>query len=438
MPSLRQRATGDRATGDRATGDRATGHRFAGYELQEFLGDGDQGAIYRARDARLGRQVALRVIAPQLTRDPVTRERLNREATALASVDHPNVAPIYDAGEVDGQLYVVTRWVDGLNLKELIARDGRLPPRRAVRIVSQVAGALQAAHNLGIVHRSVKPSSVLVTAEDHAYLTDFGLARHSGDPTGLTVEKHLLGDFDYVAPEYIQGNRVDERVDIYGLGCILYEALTGEVPYPRAGPAAKMYAHASAAPPSARERVPEVSEALDEVVRRAMAKRPEDRQSSVGEFAVEAAGAIDASAPPWARRGPHPAPAGSKLPQIPGRDLPRDPDRGLEDRGLDDGAVRSGAGAARERDGGAAPAGAAAGVDGAAAGVDGAAAGVDGAAAGVDGAAAGVDGAVSHDGFYEPVYYLRPRRSLRRGLLWGLAALVFLAAPIALLIALLS
>jgi serine/threonine protein kinase len=421
MISLRQSSPGSGAT-DR---------RFAGYELQEFLGEGDQGAIYRARDARLGRQVALRVVAPQLTRDPVTRERLNRETSALASVDHPNVAPIYDAGEVDGQLYVVTRWVEGLNLKELIARDGRLPPRRAVRIVSQVAGALQAAHELGIVHRSVKPSSVLVTAEDHAYLTDFGLARHSNDPTGLTVEKQLLGDFDYVAPEYIQGSRVDERVDIYGLGAVLYEALTGEVPYPRAGPAAKMYAHASAPAPSARERVPEVPEALDELVRRAMAKRPEDRPSSVGEFAVEAAGAIDASAPPWARRGPRRAPAASGLPQIPGRGLPPDPDRGLEDRergwedrergwedrerglkerGLDGGAARSGLGPARERDGG---------------------------ALGVDGAS-GSDGAVSHDGFYEPVYYLRPRRSLTRGLLWGLAALVFLAAPIALLIALLS
>jgi serine/threonine protein kinase len=388
MPALRHRPRRQRP--------HATGQLFAGYELQESLGEGGQGAIYRARDARLGRQVALRIVAPELTRDAVTRERLNREATALASVDHPNVAPIYDAGEVDGQLYVVTRWVDGFNLKELIARDGRLPPRRAVRIVNQVAGALQAAHDLGIVHRSVKPSSVLVTAEDHAYLTDFGLARRAGDPTGLTVEQHLLGDFDYVAPEYIEGSRVDERVDIYGLGCVLYEALTGEVPYPRAGPAAKMYAHVSAAPPSARELAPEVSEALDQVVRRAMAKRPEDRQSSVGEFAVEAAGAIEASAPPWARRTPQTAAQAREL-----RDgAPQARDGAPQAR---DGAARAGDDAPQARDG-----------------------------------AAPADGAAVHDGFYEPVYYLRPRRSFPRALLWGLAALVFLAAPIALLIALLS
>ena len=259
------------------------------------------GVIFKARDPRLQRDVALRIVGSQVAGDAVTRARLNRESTVLASVDHPNVVPIYDAGEWDGRLFIASRWVNGTSLSELVREQGPLDPRRAVRIVNQVASALEAAHALGIMHRNVKPSSVLVTNTDHAYLTDFGLARRASDLTGLTMQHSLAESFDYLAPEYLEGDPVDARVDIYGLGCVLYEALTGEVPYPEPTPAAKMYAHRSADPPSPRARRPDLSPALDAVVRRAMAKDPSQRHQTPGEFAIEAAGAVQMSAPPWVR-----------------------------------------------------------------------------------------------------------------------------------------
>jgi serine/threonine protein kinase len=230
--------------------------------------------------------------------------RLNRESTALASVDHANVVPIYEAGEFDGRLFIASRWVNGTSLSALVQEQGPLEPRRAVRIVNQVASALHATHVLGIMHRNVKPSSVLVTEGDHAYLTDFGVARRASDLTGLTMQEHLVGSFDYLAPEYLEGDPVDARVDIYGLGCVLYEALTGEVPYPEPTSAAKMYAHRSADPPSVQARRPDVPPALDAVVRRALSKDPSERHQSPGEFGTEAAGAVELSAPPWVTGAP--------------------------------------------------------------------------------------------------------------------------------------
>ena len=278
--------------------------RFDGFELEELVDHGQISVIYKARDLRLDRQVALRIIGPELAGDPVTRARLNRAASALASVDHPNVVPIYGTGEADGKLYMATRWIDGIDLSSLVREDGPLEPTRAVRLVNQVASALQAAHAVGIMHRNVRPSRVLITATDHVYLTDFALARREGDLTGLTMQEHLLDSYDYLAPEYLAGDDVDARVDIYGLGCVLYEALTGEVPYPAATPAAKMYAQRSAEPPSAHARRSEVPEALDAVVSRAMAKDPSARYQSPGEFALAAAGAIGLSGPLWATREP--------------------------------------------------------------------------------------------------------------------------------------
>ncbi|MFL5859260.1 MAG: serine/threonine-protein kinase [Solirubrobacteraceae bacterium] len=405
----------------------ATGQRFAGYELEEFIGDGGNGAIYRARDLRLQRPVALRIVAPDIARDAAARERLNRASTAVALVDHPNVAPIYETGEVDSQIFIASRWIDGVSLKSLVREQGALDPRRAVRIVNQVASALQAAHGLGIIHRNVKPSSVLVTPVDHAYLTEFGLARRQSDLTGLTVANQLLDTFDYVAPEYIEGLDVDYRADIYGLGCLLYEALTGEVPYPRAQPAAKLYAHVSSEPPSARAVRPEVSDQLDAVVRRAMAKRPEDRQQSAGEFAVDAAGGLSMSAPPWAIAAapgvvipppshPAPAPAPPAPPSGPGGPAPR---------GTAPAPVASGASAPdgdARRDGKAAhllladPAKASDGDD----------------------RAVQLRREPARDGYYDAVFYTRPRRSVGRVAIWAIAVLIFLAAPIALLIALIS
>jgi serine/threonine protein kinase len=279
-----------------------SGQRFAGYELQERLGESGMGVLYKARDVTLQRSVALRIIPPELSGDALTRARLNRESTLLASLNHPNVAPIFEAGVYEGSMFIATQWVEGVNLNTLVRQEGPLQPRRAGRLANQIASALQAAHEHGVMHRDVKPSNVQVTATDHAYLTNFGVARRTTDISGLTRQDQLLETFDCVAPEYIQGTEVDRRVDIYGLGCVLYQALTGEVPYPRPGPAAKMYAHLSADPPSARARNPEVPEQLDAVVKRALAKDPAERQQTPAEFALETTGALEMSAPPWTRR----------------------------------------------------------------------------------------------------------------------------------------
>ncbi|HET9719217.1 MAG TPA: serine/threonine-protein kinase [Solirubrobacteraceae bacterium] len=278
------------------------GQRFGNYELLERLGDGGMGVIYRAVETSLGRQVALRLIPPQAAPDGTTRARLNREVTLLAGLDHPNVVPVYEVGERDGMLFVATRWIDGRTLEEVVSSEGPLDLRRAVRIVNQVASALQAAHDGGILHRAIRPSNVLLTATDFVYLTDFGLARRQGDMTGLTVQQQLLDRYDFVAPEYVAGQTVDERADIYGLGGVLYFVLTGQVPYPEANPSAKLYAHTSAPAPVPSRLRPDVPHELDAVVQRAMAKSPDERQRSAAEFAFEASGAVGLSSPPWTAR----------------------------------------------------------------------------------------------------------------------------------------
>jgi serine/threonine protein kinase len=298
------------------------GQHFAGYRLDELVNESGIGDLYKAFDERLQRAVALRIVAPDLARDPVTRARLNRASTALAGVDHPNVIPIYEAGEYGGRLFIAVRWVDGSSLRQLVRTEGPLELQRAVRIVNQVASALQAIHDVGIVHRNVAPSSVLVTPIDHVYLIGFGYARRADAEPGLTLPHQLPEAVDYLAPEYIAGEAVDARLDIYGLGSVLYETLTGEVPYPAAGVAARSYAHLVANPPSARSRRPEVPEALDAVIRRAVSRDPRERQQSAGEFAIEAAGAIGMPAPSWATRTP---------PDDDGRPPPREGDHDYDD-----------------------------------------------------------------------------------------------------------
>jgi serine/threonine protein kinase len=270
------------------------------YRLEELVGSGVTGVMFRGRDTRLGRTVALRIVDPELASDPIVRTRLNRESTMLAQLDHPNVVPLYEAAEIDKRLCLSSRWVDGRSLARVIRSNGPLEVRRAVRIIGQVAAALQAAHNLDVIHRDVKPSNVLVTRGDHAYLTDFCLARRSTDTAGLTAPNELLASVDYVAPEAISGGTLDHRVDIYGLGLVLYEALTGEVPFPRDVDAAKVYAHLSVAPPSIHARRPEVPIALDAVVQRALAKEPGGRQQSAAAFALEAFDAVNLTGPVFA------------------------------------------------------------------------------------------------------------------------------------------
>ena len=259
----------------------APGSTFAGYEVESVVGAGGIGILYRARQLRLDRPVALKLVEPEVARDPVIRERLRREARAVASLDHPNVVPLYAAGEEDGTVYIVTRWVEGTELGALIHGEGPLEPARAARTAAQIASALEMAHEKGLVHRDVKPSNVILTAEGHVYLTDFGLAKRADTAAGLTAAHQMLGTVDYVAPEQIEGSEPDARADVYSLGCVLFEMLVGEAPFAdQKGGMAKMWAQVNAEPPSVRERRPVVPHALEDVIRRAMAKAPEARPTA--------------------------------------------------------------------------------------------------------------------------------------------------------------
>ena len=209
--------------------------------------------LYRARQLRLDRPVALKLVEPEVAGDPVVRERLRREARTVAALDHPNVVPLYEAGEEDGTVFIATRWVDGTELGALIRRDGPLEPGRAARIAAQIASALEVAHEKGLIHRDVKPSNVIVTSEDHVYLTDFGLTKRAESASGLTAAGQMLGTIDYVAPEQIEGDEANARGDVYGLACVLFEMLTGAAPFAgESGGMAKMWAHLNAEPPSVR------------------------------------------------------------------------------------------------------------------------------------------------------------------------------------------
>lgn len=259
----------------------APGSNFAGYEVESVVGAGGIGILYRARQVRLDRPVALKLVESDVARDPVIRERLRREARMVAALDHPNVVPLYAAGDEDGTVYIVTRWVEGTELGALIQRDGPLEPSRAARTAAQIAAALEVAHEQGLIHRDIKPSNVILTSEDHVYLTDFGLAKRAGTAVGLTRVDQMLGTVDYVAPEGIEGSEPDARGDIYSLGCVLFEMLTGQAPFAgQGGGMAKMWAQVNAEVPSLRERRPEVPAALEDVMRRAMSKAPEDRPTA--------------------------------------------------------------------------------------------------------------------------------------------------------------
>jgi DNA-binding beta-propeller fold protein YncE len=264
----------------------AEGSVVAGFRIEGVVGQGGMGVVYRAVQVSLDRPVALKLITPVLAADPGFRERFERESRLTASLDHPNVVPVYAAGEHAGALYIAMRFVDGTDLRALIKAEGRLEPERGARIVAHVASALDAAHEQGLVHRDVKPANVLIShrgGADHVYLTDFGLTKRSASSSGgPTASGEWVGTLDYVAPEQLRGERVDGRADVYSLGCVLYESLTGEVPYPRENELAKLWAHISDPPPSASELAREVSPALSAVAQTAMAKAPDERYPSAG------------------------------------------------------------------------------------------------------------------------------------------------------------
>jgi YVTN family beta-propeller protein len=269
----------------------ASGVEIGGYRVEELIGRGGMGEVYRAYDGRLDRNVALKILAPRYADDDGFRERLLRESRLAASLDHSNVVPVYDAGEAAAGFYLAMRYVEGADLRAVLRREGALAPARALEIVSQVAGALDAAHAKGLVHRDVKPSNVLIDERGHCYLADFGLTQSASD-RGQATDGSLLGTVDYVAPEQIRGDEVAGRADIYALGCMLFECLTGEGPFRRPSEVATLFAHLEADPPSASARHSALPAAIDAVFARALAKEPDERHSSCAELVADANAAL--------------------------------------------------------------------------------------------------------------------------------------------------
>jgi serine/threonine protein kinase len=283
----------------------AAGDEFAGYRIEGRLGRGGMGLLYLAVEPGLERRVALKLIAPEAAAEEVFAKRFAEESRIAASIEHPNVVPIYRAGEQDGVPWIAMRYVAGSDLARKIEREGRLSPGDAVRLISQVGNGLDAIHAAGLVHRDVKPANVLVSAEhgtEHAYITDFGVARNVATRSGLTQTGRFVGTIDYVAPEQISGGRVDARADVYALGCLLYKALTGEVPFPREAEAARLYAHLNDPPPAPSTLAAAVPMALDDVVARAMEKEPGDRYPSAGDLGRAAEAALAGTTVPIPER----------------------------------------------------------------------------------------------------------------------------------------
>nr|WP_269329215.1 serine/threonine-protein kinase [Kineosporia babensis] len=258
------------------------GDVLAGYEIEGYIARGGMAVVYRARDLSLGRRVALKLIAPELATNDKFRQRFIRESELAASIDHPNVMPIYAAGEAEGVLYIAMRFVDGQDLGRLIAADGRLDPADVLPMFTQVAAALDTAHAHGLIHRDVKPGNILIAnqPENHVYLTDFGLTKRSTSLSGFTTAGHFIGTISYVAPEQIAAQEVSHAADVYAMGCVLYEALSGRPPFQRDDDAAMLWAHMSAEPLPLAGYVPGIPAAVDEVIARAMTKDPQQRTQS--------------------------------------------------------------------------------------------------------------------------------------------------------------
>ncbi len=261
----------------------AGGTPFGRYRLVELLGRGGMGEVWRAYDTAMDRVVALKMLLPHVAEDPVYAERFRREAHAAAGLDEPHVVPIHDFGEIDGRLYVTMRLLKGRDLATMLA-DGPLEPARAIGIIEQIASALHAAHEIGLIHRDVKPSNILVTKDDFAYLIDFGIARAVGE-TGLTTAGAAIGTWAYMSPERLDTGRADARADIYALACVLYEALTGQRPYPGESLEQQIVGHLTTPPPRPSARQPGVPEGMDAVIAKGMAKDPDQRYATTVELA---------------------------------------------------------------------------------------------------------------------------------------------------------
>jgi serine/threonine-protein kinase len=271
------------------------GDVLGGCRLDRLAARGGMGVVWEATQLALGRRVALKVISPQLADDPEFRARFVREARVAASVHHPNIVDVYDAGEQDGLLWLAMRFVDGTDLRSVLRTEDPLSPRRAVRITGQVGSALDAAHAAGLIHRDVTPSNILLSGsgtDEHAALTDFGLVKHI-DTAGVTRSGTWFGTLAFVAPEALRDEPVDGRTDVYALGCVLHRMLTGQVPYPRESDAAMIAAHLHDVPPCPSE-LAGVGRAFDAVIARALAKDPAERFASAGDLAAAARAALSA------------------------------------------------------------------------------------------------------------------------------------------------
>jgi serine/threonine protein kinase len=276
-----------------------SGERFGPYRLDELIGHGGMGEVFRAYDTAKGRYVALKRLQPALAQEPEFRARFRRESTVAARLRDAHVIPIHDFGEIDGQLYIDMRLVEGIDLASLIAERGPLTPQRAVGIVVQIARALDSAHADGLVHRDVMPSNVLISegADEgyYAYLVDFGIA-HPAAAVRLTQTGFPLGTLEYMAPERFLHGAGDLRVDVYALGCLLYECLTGDTSFPGEGLPMQMYAHLATPPPKPSMRASDIPEQLDKVLAQAMAKDPNERYAAAGELAAAAHAAVNGDA----------------------------------------------------------------------------------------------------------------------------------------------
>ncbi|MFI1102763.1 serine/threonine-protein kinase [Streptomyces melanogenes] len=262
------------------------GRRIAGYRIESEIGRGGMAVVYRARDLRLERTVALKLLAPELARNDTFRQRFTHESRVAAAIDHPHIVPVFEAGETDGVLYIAMRYVAGRDLRALLDQEGPLPVATAARIAAQVASALDAAHEHDLVHRDVKPGNILVAQgtdsdhPEHVYLTDFGLTKKSLSLTGFTTVGQFVGTLDYVAPEQISGRPVDGRCDVYSLACVVYETMAGTPPFQRDDDMALLWAHQYDQPPALTEKRPDIAAGVDGVMAKALAKLPDDRYDS--------------------------------------------------------------------------------------------------------------------------------------------------------------
>src|SRR5215472_13957381 len=274
------------------------GDELAGYRLQAVLGRGGMSVVYEAENPRLGSTVALKVLAPELAGDDAFRARFLKESRIAASLNHPNVIPIYDVGSHGDLLYIAMRYVAGSDLRAVLKRQQVLAPDQAVVLIGQAARALDAAHRHDLVHRDVKPGNILIEHgsddddPDHIYLTDFGISKHASSHSGLTATGEFIGTIDYIAPEQIKGQPVDGRADIYSLGCVLYECLTGRVPFAKDVDAAVIWAHVEEKPTTPTSLRPALPPGIDDVMDRALAKDPADRYPSSRELTAAASAAL--------------------------------------------------------------------------------------------------------------------------------------------------